>query len=148
MKWFLGVIAFLVIALLLQSGLLAYAMYVLLGVMLLSRFLARSWIGNLTATRECDRLTAEVGDRITVDVTVQNTGALPVPWVLLEDLLPKQAVEQNPPRLRIKGKRIQIRMLRPQQQIIMHYQVRCQLRGYYQLGPLVMESGDLFGLHR
>src|SRR5262245_10636246 len=103
MKWFLGVLVFLGLALILQSGLLAYAMYVLLGVMLLSRFLARSWIGHLTAARECNRLTAEVGDKVAVHLTVQNTGALPVPWVLLEDLLPKQAVDQKPPRLRLKG---------------------------------------------
>lgn len=148
MKWFLGVLAFLLIALVLQSGLLAYAMYVLLGVLLLSRFLARSWIGHLTATRECNRLTAEVGEKIAVQVTVQNTGSLPVPWVLLEDLLPRQALDQKPPRLRVKGKRMQISMLAAQQQITLHYQVRCQMRGYYQIGPLVMESGDVFGLHR
>src|SRR5262249_19292438 len=28
------------------------------------------------------------------------------------------------------------------------YGVRWRMRGYYQLGPLVLESGDLFGLHR
>ncbi len=148
MKWFLGVVGFLLLALILQSGLLAYAMYVLLGVLILSRFLARSWIGNLTAARECNRLTAEVGDKVAVHLTVQNTSALPVPWVLLEDLLPKQAVEQKPPRLRIKGKRMQISMLAAHQQITLRYQVRCDMRGYYQLGPLVMESGDVFGLHR
>ena len=29
-----------------------------------------------------------------------------------------------------------------------HYQLRCNMRGYYQIGPLVLETGDLFGLHR
>jgi uncharacterized protein (DUF58 family) len=28
------------------------------------------------------------------------------------------------------------------------YQIECLQRGYYQIGPLVMENGDLFGLHR
>jgi uncharacterized protein (DUF58 family) len=28
------------------------------------------------------------------------------------------------------------------------YKLKLLLRGYYQIGPLVMESGDLFGLHR
>ena len=40
MKWFLGAILLLLAALVLQSGLLAYAMYVLLAVMLVSRVLA------------------------------------------------------------------------------------------------------------
>jgi uncharacterized protein (DUF58 family) len=28
------------------------------------------------------------------------------------------------------------------------YQIEFKVRGYYQVGPLVLESGDLFGLHR
>jgi uncharacterized protein (DUF58 family) len=30
----------------------------------------------------------------------------------------------------------------------MRYDIHCEQRGYYQVGPLVMESGDLLGLHR
>jgi len=30
----------------------------------------------------------------------------------------------------------------------MFYQLECVRRGYYQLGPLILETGDLFGLHR
>src|SRR4029077_89087 len=28
------------------------------------------------------------------------------------------------------------------------YQLHFEMRGYYQIGPCVLESGDLFGLHR
>src|SRR5690606_14260702 len=28
------------------------------------------------------------------------------------------------------------------------YQLDCNRRGYYQIGPIVLETGDLFGLHR
>ena len=30
----------------------------------------------------------------------------------------------------------------------MEYRIKLKMRGYYQIGPLIMESGDLFGLHR
>jgi len=30
----------------------------------------------------------------------------------------------------------------------MFYQLKCNRRGYHQIGPLVVETGDLFGLHR
>ena len=30
----------------------------------------------------------------------------------------------------------------------MIYQLKCNRRGYHQIGPLVVETGDLFGLHR
>jgi len=31
---------------------------------------------------------------------------------------------------------------------MMFYQLQCNRRGYHQIGPLVVETGDLFGLHR
>lgn len=148
MKWFLGIFLMLLTALILESGLLAYASYVLLGLLVLSRYLARHWINNLSATRACNRLSAEVGETIAVVVTVQNSGALPVPWVLLEDLLPRKALAINHPRLKVKGKRLQISMVGARGQATLMYRLKLLMRGYYQLGPLVMESGDLFGLHR
>jgi uncharacterized repeat protein (TIGR01451 family) len=148
MKWFFGAGVLLLAALVLESGLLAYAMYVLFAVMVLSRVLARSWTNNLSANRTCKITTAEIGDTVRVGLNIRNAGALPVPWVILEDLLPRQALDQRPPRLRITGKRIQIRMLSPRQEADAGYKIECNMRGYYQIGPMVMESGDLFGLHR
>ena len=148
MKWFLGALLLLLAALLLESSLLAYAMYVLLGLLLLSRWLARSWIGGLTATRTCTQATANIGDRVAMQVTVTNTGSLPVPWLLAEDLLPRHSIDKRFPRLKIKGKRLQIAMLRGGATLEMKYQVECVMRGYFQVGPVTLESGDLFGLHR
>src|SRR5205814_211439 len=33
-------------------------------------------------------------------------------------------------------------------EVELSYKLKPLMRGYYQIGPLVMESGDLFGLHR
>jgi uncharacterized protein (DUF58 family) len=149
MKWFAGIVLILLLALLLEAGLLAYAMYVLLGLLVVSRFLAREWIGRLSAEREFHRLTAEIGDTVAVNLTVRNHGWLPVPWVLLEDLLPSiKGQSRGIRRLRVKGKRIQICTLRPAGQITLRYKLEMHMRGYYQVGPLLLESGDLFGLHR
>ncbi len=95
MKWFLAVLLTLLTALVLQTGLLAYAMYVLLGLLLVGRLLARAGVGNLSAHRERTPETAEIGETISVRLTVQNHGALPVPWVLLEDLLPAAQARQQ-----------------------------------------------------
>jgi uncharacterized protein (DUF58 family) len=148
MKWYIGVALLLMAALILESGLLAYAMYIMLGLLVLTRLMARSCIGNLSATRACNRITADIGDKVAVEIIVKNQGVLPVPWVLLEDLLPRAALETRIPRLRLKGKRMQISMVRPGGQTVVRYQLVCRMRGYYQLGPLILESGDLFGLHR
>src|SRR5205823_5423290 len=148
MKWFAGALFLLLAALMLESGLLAYAMYVLLGLLVISRLLTRSWINGLTAKRTCDRETAEIGEEVNVDVVVRNDGMLPVPWVLLEDMLPAKALIENRNRLRVRKKRLKIAMLRSYGETTLNYQIEFKGRGYYQLGPLVLESGDLFGLHR
>jgi uncharacterized protein (DUF58 family) len=148
MKWYLGVGLLLLASLALQSSLLAYATYVLLALLLVSRFLAKTWLDGLSARRTCDRVTAEIGDSASISVVVRNDGWMPVPWLLLEDLLPRQAVAQRPPRLTTKGKRLQVSMLPAGGKQVVRYKVQCQMRGYYQIGPIILESGDLFGLHR
>ena len=148
MKWFIGILLLLLAALILESGLLAYAMYVLLALLVVSRFLARSWIGHLTAERHCKQETAEVGESIAVEIKVANTSALPVSWVLLEDMLPAKALVENRNRLRVKKRRFKIAMVRPHGEINLNYEIEFLMRGYYQVGPLVLETGDLFGLHR
>ncbi len=148
MKWFLGTLSLLVVALVFNLGLLAYAMYALLGVMVVSRFLARAWSENLTASRECNRLAANVGETVAVVVKIENTGPLPIAWVLAEDLLPRRALIFDPPNLRRIGKRMQLAMFRGRGRKTMFYQLECNRRGYYQIGPLVLETGDVFGLHR
>jgi uncharacterized repeat protein (TIGR01451 family) len=146
--WYAGAVLILLVALIFNLGLLAYAMYALLAVMLVSRYLSGWWVQGLEAERTCDRLTAEVGEEVTVAVSVKNRGALPVPWVLLEDLLPQRALIHNPPSLQVSGQRMRLAMLAPKGHKALFYKLRCNRRGYYQLGPLVLETGDLFGLHR
>jgi uncharacterized protein (DUF58 family) len=103
---------------------------------------------KLSVTRTCNRVSAQVGDTLSVSLTVNNDSRMPVPWVLLEDLMPRQALTQRPPRLKIKGKRLKVSMIGGQKSTRLKYEVELNQRGYYQIGPLVMESGDLFGLHR
>jgi len=148
MRWFLGAISLLAIGIAFQMGLLVYAMYVLLGVMLVSRYLAREWVEKITAVRECSRLTAQIGDKVAVVVNIMNAGKLPVPWLIVEDSVPKEALAQRPPRLSLDGKRINILQLGAKARKSLLYQVTFLMRGYYQIGPLLLESGDLFGLHR
>jgi uncharacterized repeat protein (TIGR01451 family) len=123
-------------------------MYVLVALLVGSRLLARSWAASLMAERVCDRKTAEVGDSVTVTVTVRNQSGLPVPWVLLEDMLPARALLDNRLRLRVRKKRLKIAMLGGNGETTLRYEIEFKMRGYYQIGPLVLETGDLFGLHR
>jgi uncharacterized repeat protein (TIGR01451 family) len=148
MKWIFWSSILLVVSLLLGLSLFAYAMYALLAAMLVSRVLTHSWIHNLAAERTCNRTTANVGDTVAVIVTIKNQGVLPVGWALLEDVLPKRALIFDPPNLRVLGVREKLISLGSRGSASMLYQLECNRRGFYQIGPLVMETGDLFGLHR
>lgn len=148
MKWFVAIALLIGAALALQAGLVAFAGYVLLGVYLLSRFLARRWVRDLAATRACDSAPREVGETTEVTVTLTNTGSLPIAWVLVEDLLPDFAVKARTPRITVKGKRVHVATLRGKQTKAIKYKVTFLMRGYYPLGPTLLETGDVFGLHR
>ena len=148
MRWITGAILLLLVGMVFQLGLLVYAMYALLAVLFVSRYLAREWTENVTAIRECSQFTAQIDEKAAVLVTVKNDGRLAIPWLLLEDSLPKAALQQRPPRLKIERKRRGIFKQRAGDQITLRYKVRFLMRGYYQIGPILVESGDLFGLHR
>lgn len=148
MRWLIGAILLLVVAIAFDFGLLAYAMYALLGVIVLSRWLADGWSRQLHATRETNRDRIEVGKTVAVVVQLENRGWLPIPWMLLEDLLPRAAMIFNPPNLQVIGRRLQLISFRSQGRKTVLYQLQCNRRGYYQIGPLVAETGDVFGLYR
>jgi uncharacterized protein (DUF58 family) len=163
MRWVIGLLLLLLAALFLESGALAFAAYALIGMFLLSRFLGRRWTNALTATRECrllvtqkrpgmveepNALAAEVGDRVHVQLTIKNNGWLPVPWFLIEDLLPRFALDARHPRLKVKGKRLHVGMIWGGGELEISYAIECLGRGYFQIGPAIVENGDLFGLYR
>jgi len=147
-KWIIAALVILAASFLIQSDLLAYAMYTLLTIIVVSRFLTNRWVNALQVERSCSKLDANINDHIGVSLDLVNTGALPIPWVLLEDALPERALMYDPPSLDVQNSRIKLTMLKPNQNKRLQYSFICNRRGYYQLGPTILETGDLFGLHR
>ncbi|CAN5446421.1 DUF58 domain-containing protein [soil metagenome] len=146
MRWFLGIAGILVVSLVLQAGLVAFAGYVLLGVFATSRYLARNWIESLSATVECNAEPCEIGSEVEVVVTVSNSGKLLIPWVLAEHFIPEITMRHR--RLKLDGKHLRVLVLRAGGEQRIKYRVTFLRRGYYQFGPLFLETGDVFGLHR
>lgn len=148
MIWLVVILILIGLAIALKAGLVAFAGYVLLGVYLLSRYLARRWVHDLAAERSCDATPREIGESTEVAVTLTNKGGLPILWVLVEDLIPDLSLRQKPVRMAVKGKRLQVASLGARQSKTVKYSVTFQMRGYYPLGPTLLETGDVFGLHR
>ena len=147
-QYLLIVVALLGLAWVLQAGLVAFAGYVVLGTLLLSRFLADRWINALEIDRDCPHEPRGLGESITVRVRVANRGWLPIIWVLVEELLPESALRSRPARLQVKGSRLRVMFLRPGQVKALKFQLSFPFRGYYPVGPTTAETGDVFGLHR
>ena len=149
MKWVLGIAILLVLGLVFHLNLLVYAMYVLGGVLLLGRFLARTWTENLVARRVSVDSVCEIGDSVRITVELENRGRLTVPWILLEDSIPITALHGMRPRLQIDGPWVTLARLAPgETETVFEYEAKFLQRGYYQFGPLLVETGDVFGLHR
>ncbi len=148
MKWVVAILIVLAAALVFQMGLLAFGIYTVLAIALTSRFLVQTSVRQVEVVRRCSQVVADVGETVMVGIEVHNRSSFPIPWLLIQDVLPYRAVVGPQPALRISGRRVLMTMLWPRQKRIFHYQLQCERRGYFQIGPLLLESGDLFGLFR
>jgi len=128
-----------VIAALLRVDFFFTIVYLLFVVYLLSRLWTRRTVDHLRVQRRfVDR--AFLGDRVTVDLTVHNVGWLPVPWLKVHESLRVELTV--PPFYR------EVVSLGPRERRHFHYTLHCYRRGYYPVGPLTMQTGDLLGFVR
>lgn len=81
---------------------------------------------------------AFLGERIKVDLRLQNKGWLPVLWLELRETLPVALVGPNSFRSVIT--------LGPRGEANFEYTVNARKRGYYPIGPLSVSTGDILGL--
>ncbi len=148
MKWLIAAILLLFVALALNLMLLVYAMYAMIGIILVSQWVTSRWAQAMNAERTCDIEMAEIGDVVPVMVKLEHAGRFPIAWLLVEDMLEQKSLSFQPPSLDVKGKRLEVMKLSPGDKKQLFYQLKCNRRGYYQVGPLVLETGDMFGLNR
>lgn len=148
MRALAGISFLMLIGLLTGASMLVYAAYVLIAIYLLTRFLSRSWADSLVAVRQSTAHEVEIGQTVFINFKLQNSGKLPIIWILLEDILPRSALIGPPPALKIDGSNLRLCSLPVGAHKLHSYKLIALRRGYYQIGPLIAETGDLFGLHR
>lgn len=126
-----------VLGALLREDFIFTIVYLMAGAYALSRWWSRKALANITAQREFPgRLF--LGEEAQVTLMVRNQGWLPAVWVRLHESLPVN--------LSIPSFYRQAVSLGPKESLALNYTIRGWKRGYYQLGPLTLQSGDLFGL--
>ena len=91
-----------------------------------------------------------VGEQIDLSVRVGNCKILPLAWIKIDDQFPailKPAhKELSPSHIPLTGYLSQHATLGAFERARWNYQLPCNQRGYFILGPARLKSGDLFGL--
>ncbi|HPP57938.1 MAG TPA: DUF58 domain-containing protein [Candidatus Hydrogenedens sp.] len=138
--WLVLLLVMLSLGFLVQSIYLVYAIYVFLIVFILSSILNRLWLRVIDCNRIVKPVVINEGQEVEVTVFVHNKFWLPIPWLYVEDITPSGC--------EIIGSNAQLFILKPDEMMPISYKLRCPRRGYHRIGPLVMETGDFFGLQR
>src|SRR5437764_6501246 len=89
------------------------------------------------------------GEEVTLWLTVENAKLLPLPWLEVEDTIPRA--------LTMAGQQLRVSVIgdtaildnlfsaRGYERVTRRYTVQCNARGVHKFGPAVMRSGDVFG---
>lgn len=127
------------LAALLRIDFYFHIVYLLAGVYVLARLWTHYGLQHLEMQRRLvrgDR--AFPGESVPVELRLRNTGRLPIPWVKLYESLPVDLI--TPPFYR------EVVTLKGKEEQRFTYTLTCYKRGYYTLGPLSIQTGDVLGI--
>jgi uncharacterized protein (DUF58 family) len=114
-----------------------------------SRLWSRASLARVDYVRTVPAPRAFVGDSIEVAFSLTNRKALPLPWVEVRDSVPEKAPPEDEPG-RPGGGPGTLLMNRSTslawyERVRWRHRFRCKARGYFQFGPALLRSGDVFG---
>jgi uncharacterized protein (DUF58 family) len=92
------------------------------------------------------------GEKTEVRLTIVNNKLLPISWLRASDTWftpvgPEDENALSPSYLPNQGFLINLYSLRWRERITRTYSLRFRKRGIYEIGPVLLEAGDLFGLY-
>ena len=112
--------------------------YLMIAVWLIAVASGRLAQRGLSAVRRLSADRVANGGEVAVEVTVSNSAPIPVPWLV--------ASESLPAGLPMTGLRGRVGPLGGRGSFSFRYTLHAARRGYYQLGPTMLRTGDVFGL--
>lgn len=142
------------IAILLLFGILTGANFFALGAstflitIQLAKYFSTRWIEAVEVERFVEAQEVTVGATVGVGMKITNKSGYWIPWMLIDDKIAKRYTKLPPVALNLLVATVQLFSFSPKRTILHRYALQTQRRGYYQLGPTLLETGDLLGLHR
>lgn len=150
-SWPVFVTLFLAGAMLRQEWLVIFSGAFLL--ILLAAYLSRRFaFRGVTYRRHWHYRRGFPGEETTLRVEIENRKLLPLTWLRASDLWPLDAapVDKNtlsPSNLTGQGQLVNALSLKPNEKISRTYPLRFRKRGVYTVGPVDLETSDIFGLY-
>jgi len=135
-RFFFFLLVLLAAAIFLVEDFVFVLLYLFLGVYLVGRWWGARSLSGVSARRDFERR-AFLGERVQVRLRIENASRLPLAWL--------QVRESLPVGLGAGGPFQRLAPLGPRGSLELDYTLDCQKRGYYQLGPLALFSGDVLG---
>lgn len=111
--------------------------YLIGGAFALGRWWSHRALSRLDLQREHDSH-AFLGAGIDVELKVKNNGLLPILWATIQDNRPVALGGSQPFE--------QATSIGSRETLRFRYRLEARKRGYYQIGPLNLSTGDIFGL--
>ena len=133
--------------------LLAAASAAGIGALLIAHLWRRQTLKNITYRRRWRFRRGFPGETTTVRIEVHNDKLLPLSWLRTMDRWPTATAPEDPAALapshiREEGTLVHQYSLNAYERVTRRHKIIFRKRGVYSLGPVRLESGDLFGLTR
>ncbi len=150
--WILITVLLLLLAVILKQA----PLFIVAALFFLSSGVARLWSRySLTRLQYQRKLSAKKvfwGDQITLDISVSNSKMLPMPWIMVQEEVPR-GVTFLKGRLSASHKSntevlSSFLSLSWYHKVTRRYPIQCQKRGTFVFGPASISSGDPFGFFR
>ncbi len=148
-RWYLACIALIILGIPLHLPLLTISGILLILVLSITNIWASYCLSDLRYQRHFSEHRATFGEVITLSLAVENAKLLPLPWLEIQDSVPRTLLIAGQEFHNTASKESSTLecLFSPSwyERITRQYSVHCTTRGVHTFGPTILRSGDAFG---
>jgi uncharacterized protein (DUF58 family) len=150
--WFVITLLLLLLAVILKQA----PLFIVAILFFLTSGVARLWsrysLARLEYSRKLSANRVFWGDNITLDISVTNGKVLPLPWIMVQEEVPRGVLFRKgrltPSHKSNREVLSNFLSLSWYHKLTRRYPIQCQKRGVFLFGPAMISSGDPFGFFR